>query len=252
MNFTIYTTGIVEWGDLNLIARYWQENIRNNIINKIPNFYNIKIVHCDILLNINNIHINDLINNIYENICLQDLTNNRVIESIFRKDKLDFQLISLEDNYIILDFAHIFAYDNDNYVYIYNEPNIKYKLNVIYLGYVSILDYTDNFSNRYIENSNYIIIYDKYIITYIQRMNELNISYNPLYPNEKIRDIFKNIRLKLINNWREKYNIVLFDFDNLYNNEINNIIVQDIIDYIMTKNYTENEIINNIYNKFIL
>ena len=98
--------------------------------------------------------------------------------------------------------------------------------------------------------SNFLIIEDEKIITYINKMVELNYIFEPLNPNYKIKDLFIKIRIKLMNKWREKYGKVSEDFDNKYNSGLNSQLVFYIIDYIMN-NYSEDELINNLYNKYL-
>jgi hypothetical protein len=242
--FSIYTTGIAEWYNLNLLAKKWNETIRDIIIDKIPIKYKIKIIHSDILLKLepNNITKEEISNDIYNKVCLEDINSSeRIIESNFISIEHNYREIELSKDYIILDFAHIFSY---------NKKNI-YNLNVVYLGYISIYQLDEKFSYQYMLKSNFLKIEEDKIITYIDKMIELNYIFEPSYPNYKIKEIFIKIRIKLMNEWRKKYGKVSEDFDNRYNSCLNSQLVYYIIDYIMN-NYLEDELINIIYDKYLL
>jgi hypothetical protein len=248
--FNIYTTGIAEWYNLNLLAKKWNETIRDIIIDKIPFKYKIKIIHSDILLELkpNNITKEKILDDIYTKVCLEDINSSeRIIESNFISTEHNYREIELSKDYIILDFAHIFSYNNKNKI----KDNNIYNLNVLYLGYLSIFQIDEKFSFQYMLKSNFLNIEEDNIITYIDKMIELNYIFEPSNPNYKIKEIFIKIRIKLMNEWRKKYGKVSDDFDNRYNSHLNSQLVYYIIDYIMN-NYLEDELINILYNKYLL
>ena len=118
-----------------------------------------------------------------------------------------------DDSYILIDCAHIYKYINKigvikrNNHYREGVPEIELNISSIYLGYFGNgIAFYDYFTNYYIINTNFFKILDNNKVkTYIDRLIELgyNESRDINDPGDIIRDIFKKIRRKYMDLWRE-------------------------------------------------
>jgi hypothetical protein len=266
-NFNIYTTGIAEWGTLGFTFKYWQDILINRICGQIPNTFNvINIIHSDILLSISNENENEDDAIFFKN-CIQTEINrllisdfsadSRIKSCIFQKEQLDFSQIGLStESYIVIDFAHIFAYISPTLVYIsghYSEPvSHPISLNVIYFGYIGQdhIDLNSKMCKRYIANTNCIQINPETgeIVTFITKLFDpmrfkLD-KHELLDPSEKITRIMKNIRIeigKIFKNKNGNYD----KFDEIFNDKnrsIHEYLVGIIIDKIMDSDLNEIQI----------
>ena len=124
--FYIYTTGIVDWCNLENTFKYWEDKLCSHVCSLIPQrFTKIEIVHSDILCDFNGIvsitneKKNQVIQDINMRLQLEYMRDSRIVSSIFFSTSLNI----FERPHIIIDFAHV-----HNIL----DPN----LNIIYLGYV--------------------------------------------------------------------------------------------------------------------
>ena len=212
INFTIYTTGISNWLNATYdqnnnqnIARIYN-NLKGNIINQIPIRYDISIKHYDPLIQRNNIDTSNNNKNTFERICenlefIRNITNNEVMDNIivskseFFAQGLKLSDISMNEPYLILDFAHLFTYTaNPNVVeygrnYFYPIEAVEVDLNVIRTGFLG----NPIASALFGSNNLFVVNDDNTILTLTKKMRQdLIFLQDPRYwqlPNEP-SDIF--------------------------------------------------------------
>jgi len=286
--FYIYTTGIADWGNLDKLLLFWNKLLCDHVCSLIPPRFDIKILHSDILLELTygigpnhmildqKVYLTEQINLLL----LENLENERIVESSFQTEPLNFREIRGKIPYLIIDFAHLFKYSKDlinispngsvKVFQNYNDLELNddgLELNVIYVGYLGenqILD--SKLSKRYISLLNFFRVNDdNTVITIINKL--LNkIRFNQLLdqelfdPTDRIDIIMKQIRRKLQDKFREKYiqknssglGLIRVDyqkFEEIFNKpEINKEITRMIMDYIMDDVINQNDIILRIFN----
>jgi len=214
INFTIYTTGISNWlnaresEDSNQnIARIYN-NLKGNIINQIPLRYNITIKHYDPLIG-GYFDTSNNNKNRFDRICenlnyIRNITNNEVMDNVIVSNSeflaKEFKLsdISMNEPYLILDFAHIFTYTaNPNVVeygrnYFNPIQPVEVDLNVIRTGFLGDPIPTALFGS----NNLFEVNEDNTILTLTKKMRQdMHFLQNPRYwqnPNEP-SDIFNHL-----------------------------------------------------------
>jgi hypothetical protein len=239
--FTVYILGILEnglgnrnYGNSLLIIDSWNNFLRHNIVNMIPERYEIRFIHCDIVDTPNQrkrlrIPVNRNITN--ENIqrnpwlietilrakyqlCLQDMEdpslNHRVVQSQFTVLPLDFVNIGSQRNYLILDMAGVFRRDNlqNSVLTIYksthNRRNVIFKnLNVVNLPYISTNKNSEyNISPNDFAKTRFLRINeDGNVITYEQRLIEINAIRDFMGTYKIIFDqVLRNKGISVVNN----------------------------------------------------
>jgi hypothetical protein len=262
--FTIYTTGLYDSSNKNLI-NLWNSDVRDNIISLIPENFRIKFIHYDPLVVWNNDKakfekienqgtITTIKSELEDILQKKDMENNRVTESIFTNEYFDINKINLEKPYIILDIAHLFLYENKvkTVKKLDRSDNIEYNINSVRFGYIGeggiplILA-----KSKLFEVNN-----NGQVITYIDKMINSGIKFNGIYPSDAIQNIYNEI-IKQI-----KKNIFNFtgikdtvDNDEIVKNCVSNIVkefdnIRLIINYIW-QNYKQEQIINTIVSKIV-
>ena len=278
--YTIYTTGIAEWGKLDNMYKYWNETLCSKICNTIPLTFNIiNIIHSDTFADIDENEKNPIEEEINKN--LWNITNidTRIKTILFQKDPLNFTEIKNQKlPYLIVDLAHIFAYtgitNKDPYgsteVYIYGhygeEKGENIFLNIFYPDYVgqeqpdSDLKIT---SRQIIEGKTNIIRIesDGYFLSIINILSnkERFKDFDNYYPLTKIKNMMKKIKLKIQSKYKEKYNgydrfDIEFGIDNPCDEYCLNrykYILELTINYIMQTDLEEESIIELIYMQYI-
>lgn len=220
--FYLYTTGIVNWGnfgniDQNLII-LWNNQIRDIILSKIPDNFQINIVHFDPLLDIDKVNTENIklqqIEYVNENLIPSDLANDRIIESEFRREGIDINDIS--NPHLVLDFAHVF-----NFIPLVNnvtidgyygeEPSELLNLNVLRTGFIG-----NGFGKSFTLSDTIRIEQSGQVKTYIDKMIELGIDYDTKNPELFFEDILKKIILGFENIIKElKGNVPLFKIEHI-------------------------------------
>ncbi len=241
--FTIYTLGILDNGLANntnsfLIINNWNDFLRNNIINMIPERYHINFIHCDILetpkqknrLKPNtNQKIIELTSKMYYLLCDDDVrSSNRITNSTFTVLPLDFEEIRRNRNYLIIDMAGVFTerHNRENFLKGYiskpiftkiiNNPNghiqripIKYKyLNVVNLPYINNNQNSNyNLSNSDLAKTRFFkVLNNGNVITYEQRLIQINYTRRNridkiIYICKQICDqVLRNKKISVIEN----------------------------------------------------
>lgn len=202
--FYIYTTGITNWNNENLIT-YWIEHIRQLVISKIPPGYsNITIIHYDPVLDHNDKKSMLDYTQKYNNI-LSKYTHSRIEYEIFVQDYFPIDMITSDmyNSHIIIDFAHIFQYVTRGEVKLHDR-NIELsrqrtlKLHSVYLGYLGEEQRTENgFINRSIakiQSNKFPFYIDNGVVTtYIDHLIIHKYKYNSLYPNNFIFEYVSSI-----------------------------------------------------------
>ena len=157
-DFHIYTTGILDSGNLCSVINAWEKIVRERIIVKIQLSYkNIYIHHYDM-------HpIDDITTKRMKTVNEND--ESYVKKSEFINKEINLSIIN--KNHIIIDFAHIFKYSRSGPVlneYVLSSYELKYnyiskfKLNVIYFGYIGEYQISDEgFSSQYIAKNSDLI-----------------------------------------------------------------------------------------------
>lgn len=262
--FTIYTTGLYDSGNKNLI-NLWNTDVRDNIISLIPKNFRIKFIHYDPLIvwNLdkakfekieNQGTITTIKNEIEDILQKKDMENNRVIESIFINEYFDINNINLEKPYIILDIAHLFLYKNKvkTVKKLDRSDNREYNINSVRFGYIGergiplILA-----KSKLFEVNN-----NGEVITYIDKMISSGINFEGRYPSGVIQNIYNEIKKKIKENIFRLTNITdTVDNDEIVKNCVSNIVKEfDNIIYIINyiwQNYKQEQVINTIVNEIV-
>ena len=198
--FVIYTTGIANWGffdtpeqpEQNLIKQ-WNNGIREFLIAKIPEKFEVEIIHYDPLDSIKLEYIEEVINYIKKN--LIDVEKSKEIESQFIKDYLELELLDGKKNYFVYDMAHIFQYSNKkNTVTVFgDEQKREFEINSLRTGFIGEdkIPYYLSLEEFVIDINN-----DGTVTTYIDRFIDLNIPID----NNRPERIFEDINEKIIRN----------------------------------------------------
>jgi hypothetical protein len=244
--FFLYTTGLADGGSNSVIA-HWNRFFRNAILDNIPPRYTkIEIIHSDPSFNQES---HDLL--------MQDWNLPRVDSSIVTNDIIDFTELDRKHrgcNYLVIDSAHLFAYPvpnmvNNSEAYSFDPESMKsfgkhsgeadrtFPLRSLYAGFFGYPDSEPK--NEYcVENTQFgkyrlfTIPENGIPITYIDRLFQNHIEFNPHNPPSFSEDIYKKIRPKLQALWIEKHGRTFDDFDKLLcdtNTEIFNKIFNSII-----------------------
>ena len=232
--FYVYTTGIADWGKIETIANKWNDYILENILQQIPpNYKEIKILHCDPLLETQDttkrmeiaIKFNDFLNKplgyIYSKY-------KKMFSIKFIPDKLN--IAQIKSPHIIIDCGHVFRYDKMvGHVSIgnhYGDINANLiKLNAIYLGYFGGNTDTDKMFMLLARSPNLFKVNEKgEVITFIDKMIENKYAYDEDYPNGIIIDIInKHIKTYAFAQFRKAFGKVNDYADKL----VENIIISD-------------------------
>ena len=248
--FYIYTTGIAEWGHLDL----WTSTLCKQICTKIPaRFTQIYIFHCDILHEIKMMSLYDseekkakIVANIKDTIQLDLNIDSRVRHSSFQTTPLDFDEISRQKiPYIIIDMAQIFSYlvdetssDKITRAFIngtYGEvPSKPMNLNVIYLSY----------GGEYLSDTEFLKVNsDDTITTYINKLLEpcRFLPFDDNKPGYKMKKLFELVQRQIMNENRKKYgNLNKYDEKRII---VDGEIKKMIVNLIMNSDYVESELI---------
>jgi hypothetical protein len=244
-NFHIYTTGILDSGNLCAVINAWEKIVRERIIDKIrPHYNNIYIHHYDM----------HPIDNIGKLTMEKVLENEKKYDSEFKNEKINLNII--DKNHIIIDFAHIFKYTNDgpilnnfvldSYSTNYSDYKPKFKLNVVYFGYIGEYQISDEgFSSHYIAKSDdFIQIKYGKIITYIDGLLLHEKTEEIIDPSSNIEKIFKKVRNKVLEDLKiEK------PFDLVFNKNISENVVKSIIEQIIEQiniGTSDSKIVENV------
>lgn len=190
MSYIIYTTGIYNWGNLDIIE-FWNTHLRDHVIGLlgIPE----KIVHYDPMMS-------------DTGQSLAKPENIRLVKSILRKEPFIPEPLPVEAlvfdqrPHLIIDCAHIFQY-NEQGIPVYN--GMLYKtLNVIYPGYLGTEP--DNKKNRDLAMSRHFIDYIKLIV---RCFGKLTVNYEGIcwYPFEDVAEAVKEAKKKIVVEWRKRY-----------------------------------------------
>lgn len=241
--FHIYTTGILDSGNVCSILNVWKNNVRRRIIDKIkPHYKTINIHHYDMhpIDNISKLFMDQL--NLDEN-------------SNFVNEKLNLDII--QKNHIIVDFAHIFKYIKPGHVrlneYILEVYDTEYKkkeeelnLNVIYFGYIGEKQITDKgFSCSYIVNNDEFleIKKDRKIVTYIDKLffYKKNPREEIISPDLLIQEKFDMVRDEVL----IKILKIAKPYDLVFNENQSQKVVSSIIENMKTEIPFDN-ILNNV------
>ena len=224
--FHIYTTGIINWGSFedpgqNLINA-WNNGVRELIIRKIPDGFNIKLHHFDPILEISSNgpikktdqNRENYINYANENLIPSDLGNQRVIITNFIDEELDIE--NIQNPHLIIDLGHIFKYPHIKYTVILGgnyggsigEP---IKLNALRTGFLgngfgSLLSLADT------------IRVNKYgnVETYVDLMISKGYNYDENNPSSFIENIYHKLILNIENSVKNlKDNAPLFRVEHI-------------------------------------
>ena len=206
--FNIYTTGIANWCDFNQFGQNliieWNNGISKNLIDKIPDKFNIAIRHYDPLLKVDkkvvSIEGNDRIDYkdyIFENLVKKDYQqSSRIVLCEFLDQKIN--LNQLHNPYFIIDFAHLYKYPyligniivSNNY---YDENKTTIPINALRFGFIG-----NHKIGRYVGKSNLIKIYDSgQIKTYIDKMIERNDPFENYEPVNYLEMIYDKIIIEI-------------------------------------------------------
>ena len=298
--FTIYTTGISNWLNANdsitddnessIILKKWtaEDGILENILKIIPKKYTkINIFHSDILTrndgevpNTGN-EINQISNKIKDYITNNDIQNknNKIINSIFTTDKLNWDNIETKpkNSYIIIDFAHIFnnigkhtvidqiskdkgidPISGKPLVGTFSESALKelyeFKLNSIYIGYPGDpFDYIYKSGLLFKVNDNNIETYIDYIFKrklYTGIIEKEDFIKSPTLIFEKmIQEVKKKLYVKYTESSdKDKMDLVLKNNNTVFGKFIMNRLIKynDIyeIQNLAVDGFTSNNMIN--------
>ena len=146
--FSIFTTGIADWCNLETILPYFYNTLLPHIKKIIGNDYNIEIIHSDILQGGNELV---EMNKAKKDKCIKDIilminkeTKGNVIRNEFTHESLNFSGIPKE-NSLLLDFAHIFLYTSKPGSVLSSIDNKVYEIPCLRFGYVGEWkDYKDH------------------------------------------------------------------------------------------------------------
>ena len=221
--FNIFTTGIINWGDQGII-KLWNQILRQNILNMIPNNFLIRIYHYDPCLSLNNdgSHNQEQINilkNIYMTLNLMDMeSSERVIESEFFKNYLPYSEEIYKMPHIVIDNAHIFRYTQKGHALCaINTCSFKkdtqYKINSVYLGYYGEFQILKHkFSSTYMLDTPFFRVNDDdSVTTYIDKVIEIAKSLDEGVP---IFEIYFKVKLRIESNFKACYELENGSSDN--------------------------------------
>ena len=164
-------------------------------------------------------------------------------KSTFISTELDFgnlHDLHMGKHYILIDFAHLFAYPHISVAKL-ERAKIKSKFNIVqpinsmlfshifnlcsvYITFIGNIHCHDNEFNRMssidIIKYNFFTVHDDgHVTTYIDKMIELEYNYDKNYPDQIFKEIYDVTKVKIIKLWRDKYgNLELFDKS--YNDKI--------------------------------
>ena len=246
--FTIYTTGLSNWlsflnknNDTNqYLINIWNDGVRDNIINLVPNKFKINFIHYDPLLELVNNGKKKIegpvkilaLNYISENLVVKDYTNDRVNESIFIDDYINFE--NLNEPYIILDIAHVFIYPLKLNTVKFPNDNKELNINSVRFGFLG-----DPISILMTKSKIFTVNDNGTITTYIDKIIELKEKgYKDIYeervPSDIIAKILKNIKIYLENYIKEiKESKFLYQIEHIINEVFNSEeIIKSILNYI--------------------
>jgi len=272
--FYIYTLGILNWGVLNTILKYWDDVFCAHICSLIPSrFTRIVIIHCDIFytdattswtitreqaIKLFNWRTDDF------------LKDDRIRVSTFQYTPLNFDEIRRRIPYIIIDFAHAFRYTislvtpitpaGSTRVNMHGESPLD--LNILRFGYAGggVIGYRNNYlegiGNQQIGltplfrvNSNNTITTFINKLLDQRRFPELTLE-ELVEPIDRIAKIILDIRLKLSKIFRNKdgdyrrFDSIFDDQDGENFTRIWSFMKNEIINQIMNTERTEEEIIS--------
>ena len=221
--FNIFTTGIINWGDQGII-KLWNQRLRQNILNMIPNNFLIRIYHYDPCLSLNKdgSHNQEQINilkNIYMILNLMDMeSSERVIESEFFKNYLPYSEEIYKMPHIVIDNAHIFRYTQKGHALCdINTCSFKkdtqYKINSVYLGYYGEFQILQHkFSSTYMLDTPFFRVNgDDSVTTYIDKVIEIAKSLDEEVP---IFEIYFKVKLRIESNFKAFYELENSSSDN--------------------------------------
>jgi hypothetical protein len=203
--FTVYTTGIADWGNLNLI-KLWHSEIKPLILSKILPAYNIKIIHYDPLKGISTELLDGATQNNFYNYVFDDNIMRLHKNEEFHEEYFPIRDIP-GDTHIIVDFAHIFEYTNRPGEVFVSDPKLsqqekmrrqRIKLHSIYLGYLGRSDNKNGIPVKNILNIKslvfpFYITPTRRLFTYIDHMIIHQQSFDTLYPNDLLFEYCANI-----------------------------------------------------------
>lgn len=273
--FHIYTTGIANWGQFdthgqNLITN-WNSGVRENIISKVPENFQIKIYHYDPLLVVDGssgpVKMKDdkktyTMGYINQNLIPVDLNNDRVISSDFIEDYFNPEIIN--NPYIVLDFYGLYDYPNEigyvirrlNWSQTIGDP---FKLSVLRFGW-----FGSDFATM-LGRSNIVQISDTGVVsTFVDKMIELKnrgcddgdecYNFRIREPSGYIEKIYTKTIRQIENRIKEikggsSTPLPYFQVEHIGNAVIQNNSKQEIINSILNRiwnDFTPNRIINEI------
>lgn len=266
--FYLFTTGIVNWANFNSddqnLIEIWNRNLRNFIISKIPNNFYIILNHYDPLFDadlspMKGREKEDVIKYIQQNLIPNDNLHPRIIESQFSPNRIDpYWIQGFDFPHLILDFAHIFVHPPiQNHVTIgghYGEDKSKLiKLNVLRTGFIG-----NGFGKDFTLTDNIRIKPNGQIETYINKLIELEIEYDPVNPSDFIGSILNQViasferKLKKLKADKNGNLPLFYQIEHIYNKLTPNKI--DLINSIMLRfwdNMSIDKIINEVSDYYI-
>jgi hypothetical protein len=139
IDFTIYTTGMSDWGS-NSVANKWNSKLRKNILDKLPDDFKVEIIHIDPIYDgetnnhvVNHKEIGKITG---ELLCQSDKLHQKVYKTTFTTDVncIKWDYLHAVSNYLVIDSAHIFHYPHKaGYVTL---GQAEFKLHALYPGYI--------------------------------------------------------------------------------------------------------------------
>lgn len=199
--FYVYTIGIVNWGNIddeyqNIIG-HWNNYIRLNILNSIPENFYISILHYD--PSIESVDAKKVRIRRYINKNLKD-NHPRIISSRFFEKYFNYQNIGRP--YIIIDFSNVYShFGNKGKVIIHDE---EIELNVLRIGWWTInVDIGNLFR---IEDDGRVITFRDQLIN--KGINHLELEREPMDYIQKI--LFNSIKINIENKIEKNFESVAY------------------------------------------
>lgn len=161
--FTVYTTGLADLGHNDRLITLWSDYMRSHVVTSIPQSYDICIKHFDPS---DNIH-----QELIDNMIAGDIHVTRVDTSEFIRTAFDHTQV-VEGPHIVIDFAHIYAYDiHTGQPYIATPRGPPLPIKALHIGY----------EGRFADGQLLRVSEDGRVVTYIDKMVERGVTFDPIY-----------------------------------------------------------------------